>query len=42
VLQLLKQQRWKIPANIEYEYPGADPVAEVKRCLDYCRSVLAT
>ena len=42
VLQLLKQQRWKIPANIEYEYPGADSVAEVKRCLDYCRSVLAT
>ena len=42
VLQLLRQRRWKIPANIEYEYPGADAVAEVKRCLDYCRSVLAT
>jgi sugar phosphate isomerase/epimerase len=42
VLQLLKQRRWKIPANIEYEYRGADSVAEVKRCLDFCRSVLAT
>jgi sugar phosphate isomerase/epimerase len=42
VLQLLRERRWKIPANIEYEYPGADSAAEVKRCLDYCRSVLAT
>jgi sugar phosphate isomerase/epimerase len=41
VLQLLRERRWKIPANIEYEYPGKDPVAEVKRCLDYCRAALA-
>jgi sugar phosphate isomerase/epimerase len=41
VLQLLRERRWKIPANIEYEYPGKDPVAEVKRCLDYCQAALA-
>lgn len=40
VLQMLRDQRWAIPANIEYEYKGADTVAEVKRCLDYCRSAL--
>ena len=41
VLQLLRERRWKIPANIEYEYPGRDTVAEVKRCLDYCQAALA-
>ena len=41
VLQLLRERRWKIPANIEYEYPGKDPVAEVKRCRDYCQAALA-
>jgi len=42
VLQLLKKNKWKIPANIEYEYNGADPVAEVRRCYEYCRSALTT
>jgi sugar phosphate isomerase/epimerase len=41
VLQLLKQNKWKIPANIEYEYKGADTVAEVKRCFEYCKQALA-
>ena len=41
VLQLLKQNKWKIPANIEYEYKGADTVAEVRRCFEYCKSALA-
>jgi sugar phosphate isomerase/epimerase len=41
VLQLLRERRWKIPANIEYEYPGRDTVTEVKRCLDYCQAALA-
>ncbi len=39
-LELLKARQWKIPANIEYAYKGADTVAEVKKCYDYCRSVL--
>jgi sugar phosphate isomerase/epimerase len=41
VLQLLKAKKWKIPANIEYEYKGQDTVAEVKRCYEYCRKALA-
>jgi sugar phosphate isomerase/epimerase len=40
VLHLLRDERWPIPANIEYEYQGADTVAEVKRCVDYCRGAL--
>jgi sugar phosphate isomerase/epimerase len=42
VLRLLRDQRWNIPANIEYEYgkPGMDPVVEVKRCYAYCRKAL--
>jgi sugar phosphate isomerase/epimerase len=41
VLQLLKKNKWKIPANIEYEYKGTDPVVEVKKCYEYCRAALA-
>jgi sugar phosphate isomerase/epimerase len=40
VLQLLKTNRWAIPANIEYEYSGTDTVAEVKKCYEYCKSAL--
>jgi len=42
VLQLLRDQRWKIPANIEYEYgkPGMDSVVEVKKCFEYCKKAL--
>ncbi|MEP7274641.1 MAG: TIM barrel protein, partial [Acidobacteriota bacterium] len=40
VLELLRQNRWPIPANIEYEYKGADAVAEVKRCVEYCKAAL--
>ena len=41
VLQLLEKKKYKIPANIEYEYEGADTVAEVRKCLEYCKAALA-
>jgi sugar phosphate isomerase/epimerase len=41
VLSLLAKNRWPIPANIEYEYKGEDTVAEVRRCVDYCKAALA-
>ena len=41
VLQTLKENRWPIPANIEYEYKGGDTVAEVKKCYEYCKAALA-
>jgi sugar phosphate isomerase/epimerase len=41
VLQLLKTKKYPIPAMIEYEYRGADTVAEVRRCLDYIKTALA-
>ncbi|MDX2033623.1 MAG: sugar phosphate isomerase/epimerase [Blastocatellia bacterium] len=40
VLELLMKNKWKIPANIEYEYKGPDTIAEMKRCYDYCRKAL--
>jgi sugar phosphate isomerase/epimerase len=41
VLQLLRQKRYDIPANIEYEYKGEDPVVEVRKCFEYCKAALA-
>ena len=41
VLQLLRKMKLKIPANIEYEYKGADTFIEVTRCFDFCRKALA-
>jgi sugar phosphate isomerase/epimerase len=40
VLQLLKQKQYDIAANIEYEYRGEDPVAEVAKCLQFCKDAL--
>jgi len=41
VLQLLKTKHYKIPANIEYEYKGADSQAEVTKCYQYMKQALA-
>ena len=40
VLELLMKNKWKIPANIEYEYNGSDTLTEVKRCYEFCRKAL--
>jgi sugar phosphate isomerase/epimerase len=44
ILQLMKRERWKFPADIELEYripEGSDAVAEVTRCVQFCREALA-
>jgi sugar phosphate isomerase/epimerase len=41
VLQLLKQKKYDIPANIEFEYRGEDVVAEVRKCFQYIKEALA-
>lgn len=43
ILQLVKKNKWKIPATIELEYDipeGSDAVKEVRTCLDFCRKAL--
>lgn len=40
VLRMLRDRRWDIPAQIEYEYRGDDTVTEVTRCFEYCRRAL--
>jgi len=42
VLKLMSARRYPFPANIEYEYPGGDPVAEVQKCYQFCRDALAS
>jgi sugar phosphate isomerase/epimerase len=44
VLLLMKKNKYRFPASIENEYPtpeGSDVVSEVKKCVEYCRKVLA-
>lgn len=44
ILQLMKKRKWTFPADIELEYPipqSSDAVAEVKKCVDYCKNALA-
>jgi sugar phosphate isomerase/epimerase len=44
ILLLLKKNKWPIYADIELEYPvpdGSDAVAEVKKCVAFCKNILA-
>ena len=41
VLHLLKSKKYDIPADIEFEYQGADPVVEVRKCFQYCKEALS-
>ena len=41
VLNTLRTKKLNIPANIEYEYKGADAVDEVRKCFEYCKAALA-
>jgi sugar phosphate isomerase/epimerase len=43
ILQLVKKNKWKIPASIELEYQipeGSDAVREVRKSLEYCHQAL--
>jgi sugar phosphate isomerase/epimerase len=43
ILQLMKAKKLKFPATIELEYPvpeGSTRVAEIGKCLDFCRQAL--
>lgn len=39
-LRLMRREKIRIPANIEYEYRGADTIAEVRKCFEYCKAAL--
>jgi sugar phosphate isomerase/epimerase len=44
ILLLMKKNKYKFPASVELEYQipeGSDSVVEVKKCVEYCRRVLA-
>jgi sugar phosphate isomerase/epimerase len=44
VLQLMKKNKFKFPASIEYEYQtpeGSDVITEMKKCVQFCREALA-
>jgi sugar phosphate isomerase/epimerase len=44
ILHSVRRNRYTMPATIELEYPipeGSDAVAEVRRCLEFCRRALA-
>jgi sugar phosphate isomerase/epimerase len=44
VLQLMKKNKYKFPASIEYEYTtpeGSDVLAEIRKCVQYCMNALA-
>jgi hypothetical protein len=43
-LRLLRDNQWRIYANIEYQYgediKGLDTITEMKKCFAYCRKEL--
>ncbi|MBN2477477.1 MAG: sugar phosphate isomerase/epimerase [Pirellulales bacterium] len=44
ILQLMRKQKWTFPADIELEYKipqGSNSVAEVAKCVQYCKEALA-
>jgi hypothetical protein len=44
VLQLMKTEKWKFQATIEFEYPipqGSARMAEIAKAVEYCRNALA-
>jgi sugar phosphate isomerase/epimerase len=44
ILQLMRKEKWTFPADIELEYripEGSNSVAEVRKCVEYCREALA-
>lgn len=44
ILQLVRKNKWTMPATIELEYEvpqGSDAVKEVAKCVQYCRAALA-
>jgi sugar phosphate isomerase/epimerase len=43
VLQLIRDNKWKIQATIEFEYPvpqGSNRMTELAKCLKYCKDAL--
>jgi sugar phosphate isomerase/epimerase len=43
VLQLMRDNKWTFQATIEFEYPvpaGSDRMAEMAKCLEYCKACL--
>jgi sugar phosphate isomerase/epimerase len=40
VLRLIRDNKYPIRADIEYEYEGQDTMVEVRRCFEYCKSAL--
>lgn len=44
ILQTMKERKFRFPGSIEFEYnapEGSNAVAEVKKCVEYCRAALA-
>jgi hypothetical protein len=44
VLQLMKTEKWKFQATIEFEYPipqGSTRMAEIAKAVEYCRNAVA-
>jgi sugar phosphate isomerase/epimerase len=44
ILSRMKKDKYRFPASIEYEYntpEGSDVLAEMKKCVEFCKAVLA-